>query len=269
MGLPDLSGSRAKLERAVELLNALNAEAEGLLQRKSHNIIQNADFQTGWNTLRPEPIQTPDRWSVILGEIVHDTRSALDHLVWQLVLAHGQQPGFMNQFPIHSDRPRTKQDGKNRAAGWRRSLNGMSPEATAFIKRMQPYQRRNRAGLTSFVPLELLADLSNIDKHRTLVTTATVALPWTKLTYRLVAVPAGVTIAEVRSSNPGVVLPIHETELVAIRFHPPHSQIQVKVEDPINVGVGFGEGGRWPLGALEAVIDEVRWITEYFARTSP
>jgi hypothetical protein len=40
---------------------------------------------------------------VILGEIIHDLRSSLDHVVWQLVIANGSLPGYWNQFPIFSE----------------------------------------------------------------------------------------------------------------------------------------------------------------------
>jgi hypothetical protein len=44
----------------------------------------------------------PGTWSIIIGEMVHNLRSALDHLVWQLVILEtSEQPvGDRTQFPI-------------------------------------------------------------------------------------------------------------------------------------------------------------------------
>ena len=52
----------------------------------------------------------PVRWSVEVGEFVHNLRSALDHLVWHLAPAHGECvgrhggdtcPGRHNRSPMH------------------------------------------------------------------------------------------------------------------------------------------------------------------------
>lgn len=50
--------------------------------------------------LHPPPL----RLGVIVGDLVHNVRSALDHLVWQLVLANAQQPTRATQFPVCSKR---------------------------------------------------------------------------------------------------------------------------------------------------------------------
>src|SRR5690242_6655870 len=42
----------------------------------------------------------PETWGVIIGEVVHNARSALDHLVYQLVLLAGGVPHSSHQFPI-------------------------------------------------------------------------------------------------------------------------------------------------------------------------
>jgi hypothetical protein len=42
-------------------------------------------------------------WGVRVGEFAHDLRSALDNLVWQLVLVNGKEPGDHNQFPIYTE----------------------------------------------------------------------------------------------------------------------------------------------------------------------
>src|SRR6266567_3032592 len=46
----------------------------------------------------------PEEWAVILGEIMHNLRSALDNLIWQLVLPGDSEPGDNHEFPIAHDR---------------------------------------------------------------------------------------------------------------------------------------------------------------------
>ena len=42
-------------------------------------------------------------WAVILGDAVHNLRSALDHLIWQLVLLDtGKDGSNEHQFPVAS-----------------------------------------------------------------------------------------------------------------------------------------------------------------------
>jgi len=42
----------------------------------------------------------PARFGLIAGDILQCMRSSLDYLVWELVLANGQQPNGQNAFPI-------------------------------------------------------------------------------------------------------------------------------------------------------------------------
>ena len=37
--------------------------------------------------------------SLVIGDAVHNLRSALDHLAWQLVLANGQTPTTQTAYP--------------------------------------------------------------------------------------------------------------------------------------------------------------------------
>ncbi len=40
-------------------------------------------------------------FSVVVGDVIHNLRSALDHLAWQLVILDGGQPNDSTQFPIY------------------------------------------------------------------------------------------------------------------------------------------------------------------------
>jgi hypothetical protein len=261
--MPALEGIRAKIERAIEQLDSLEAEAKTTLERDRVPIVQERNPE-GWNVLRMQPITLPLRWAVIMGEIVHDLRSALDHLIWQLVLTNKLVPGRANQFPIFSAGSAlgwAKKDWTQRKASWARALQGVHPDDVALIKAIQPYKRRHRL---RFVPLEVLASFSNTDKHQIPLATATITVPWERRAAHFPEVPEGVSIEEVVVPNPGIHLVAHETHLLAVRVKPPDARIRMELRDPITVSVAFGEGGQLPLGNVHDLIGEVRLIVDLF-----
>ena len=81
-------------------------------------------------------------WSVIVGEVAHDLRSALDLLAHQLVLLHQPTSRALTQvtFPIRIHGPRSKSQpdrwGKNAATLFKRQHG-------AVLQGLQPYHRRN------------------------------------------------------------------------------------------------------------------------------
>jgi hypothetical protein len=101
----------------------------------------------------------PEWWGVVVGEIMHNLRAALDNIVWQLVLANGHQPGDQHEFPIATD-----QDWYEKRAV-RKLLNVPEP-ALAVIERVQPYK-----GPTNWLrvhPLWIIHNMNRIDKHHLL-----------------------------------------------------------------------------------------------------
>lgn len=99
------------------------------------------------------------RWGVMLGDCVHNLRSALDHLACQLTLFNGGTMAdcAQTQFPIAS-----KSEAQFEAMANRR-IPGLSSKHRAMVKRVQPYRSGEKAAVH---PLAVLAELSNTDKHR-------------------------------------------------------------------------------------------------------
>ena len=127
----------------------------------AHEVHEDADEQV-W-VFRGETPNVPIEWSVRLGEILYNLRSALDHLAWQLVLANGQAPGRHNAFPI----VKTEEIWKKQAKGqW--ALSGASQSAVDMVRRLQPFT--GGIGLPFNVRgFWELHSLCNIDKHRHLI----------------------------------------------------------------------------------------------------
>jgi hypothetical protein len=161
----DLSGSRQKLARAVKHTETLNREIPASIeQRDPYSIHCDFDEQTGVLRVLLRPQAADLRFSVILGELVHDLRSALDHIVATLVLASNATLTKKHQFPIESDETRF-----DRLCGTASSplgqLKGIK-YGFSDIRDVQPFHLKpdpDHAGLA------LLNRLSNSDKHRTVL----------------------------------------------------------------------------------------------------
>lgn len=165
---PDLSSSWAKLDRADWHLDCLNAE-----YRKYEATLRNAgdgsapptvatrepDLRTGtvWVVVRLGAVPAPPRrLGLMVGDAIHNTRSALDHLLCSLVRSGGRKGcSTENQFPvsIHEVFP---EDNR---------LDGVPTWARDLILGMQPYADRT---LERSKLLLRLADFDNADKHRSL-----------------------------------------------------------------------------------------------------
>jgi hypothetical protein len=171
----DLSGCRAKVKRAERQLTALNRLVVAHCSAPAKRNAKPIEFHPEANVfaLRFDRRPPPIRWGVLAGEIVHNLRSALDHLVWQMVLANGGQPqegALGHSFPIWLDGPKP---GTTFAASVTKprvgKLRGVHPDHVALIEQLQPYMRLRLPGESvSAQPFAVLDDMWNRDKHRLL-----------------------------------------------------------------------------------------------------
>ena len=154
-----LDGIYAKIRRADNQLGALTADMDrfctDIRQLIVHEVHEDSHEQV-W-VFRGETPSVPIEWSVKVGEILYHLRSTLDHFVWQLVLANGQEPSRQNAYPIVHDESEWSSN-KDR-------LKGVTPRVETIIERLQPYT----GGIN--LPFNVLAFLTlhalcNIDKHR-------------------------------------------------------------------------------------------------------
>jgi hypothetical protein len=157
-----LGGVVAKLNRGKAQFDVLRTEIGSFSDQdpQPHSSRGYFDMDT-WEWIERFQVREPPplRWGVMLGECVHNLRSALDHLVCQLTLLDGgtMDDCSQTQFPIAS----------KSEAQFEQMANHRIPKLSrwhrAMIKRAQPY----RAGDSAWKhPLAILADLSNADKHR-------------------------------------------------------------------------------------------------------
>jgi hypothetical protein len=156
-----LHGCEAKLARAEQHLDALNAEIRDFLARKPYRVAREINRQGRKGLYRVQITEgTPAHWPGLLGDCVHNFRCALDHLTWQIVQRHGT-PKESTQFPIYPSRARFR-------LGWNSKVGTVRPRGlkTAFDS-LQPYR-----GRIQLKPLWLLHRLDVVDKHRELLTTS-------------------------------------------------------------------------------------------------
>jgi hypothetical protein len=151
--MASLEGPRIKLARAGRHIAELSESARQYLAAKPFSI-HSTEEQNGdlvWRIRIDQPI--PLEWSAIVGDAVHNIRSALDLLAWQLVEVNGGQPSRDTCFPIgQAPTPQF-------AAILIRSLQGSSPKALRLVQRLRPYVGGNQM-------LDQLHSLDIIDKHR-------------------------------------------------------------------------------------------------------
>lgn len=100
--------------------------------------------------------QPPIEWSTVVGDIVHNARSALDHLAWRLVEAGGGTPSDTTYFPIVEAEARYGEK-------LRKALKGASQANREAVKALRPW-RNGDADLWRLHRLDI------VGKHRLLVT---------------------------------------------------------------------------------------------------
>ena len=153
-----LDSIRVKALRAKDHLRCLEAETHAYLASNPYVIGTKRDPHTRRLVYFISSVQpTPATLSTVLGDAIHNLRSALDHLAYQLVsIGTGTTPSSHVYFPIADDAAKYN---KNRT----KQLCGARPEAILAIDALTPYRVGNDV-------LWKLHKLDVIDKHRALIT---------------------------------------------------------------------------------------------------
>ena len=151
-----LVGARAKIDRARRHLLELTSDIQEFQSAHHYEVIEEADPHTGDWVYRVRIDQDiPLEWGAIVGDVIHNLRSALDFGAWQLVCAAGGTPNRATAFPITEKTEIFGLEANHR-------LQGASPQAMRLIKHLRPYSGGNEA-------LWTLHQLDIIDKHRLLL----------------------------------------------------------------------------------------------------
>ena len=157
-----IEGYRLKLDRAKHHLDDLKAEIGAWEHSEPYSIVHEPDPDGTDQFLirvRARPIpQYP--FSLIVGDLIHNLRSSLDHLVHALSIRGGasQEVAHRTEFPIFKDHAEFKKRGRNK-------IMYLSETEQAIVESVQPYRTGDE---WAFDHLWVLHSMSNIDKHRLL-----------------------------------------------------------------------------------------------------
>jgi hypothetical protein len=93
-------GVALKFARARVHLDELDAQLREYLDSEQFAVMEQEDASTGDLLTRVHVArQPPAEMSVVIGDVVHNARSALDHLAWHLVERDGGSPDKHTYFP--------------------------------------------------------------------------------------------------------------------------------------------------------------------------
>lgn len=154
-----LDSVRQKIERANQHIEELKAAVLAFKATDPYKISTKRNPQTRelvYYIVSAEPIPAPI--AAILGDILQNLRSVLDHLAYQLFIAAGGDPAKSAHiyFPIFDDISAYKAKSLGK-------VQGIKQNAIDAIDAIKPYKGGNDT-------LWLLHKLNNIDKHRLVIT---------------------------------------------------------------------------------------------------
>jgi len=158
---PFLAGCWAKVDRAHEHIKELDSALEAWLATEPYSFKSEFDAERGLRVLKFDRFPAvPLSLAAIIGDAIHNLRSALDHFVYRLAILESQQSpppkaGKLG-FPIC--------DTPEQLDRHRQSFGDLSTDITAGLERFQPFVTHSSNPHES--ALWHLEQLDIIDKHR-------------------------------------------------------------------------------------------------------
>jgi hypothetical protein len=231
-----LDGAWEKVNRTHGQFKALQNEIQAFIETRPYRITFDADVETGYQIVRVQlqPIPQAIKWGVQIGEIVHNLRSALEHVVWQATEANGNVPvERVTGFPMCTTRDDFLANGRGKGQPMIRSV---SDPVRALIDRLQPFHQRETGDKPEAHVLYVLNELWNIDKHRLLHLCSTLA----DITELDIQKEGRIQIEDVQLRDPGRIK--NETEIARYRVvHDLPIKGAVKVNAKIAYDVALDE----------------------------
>jgi hypothetical protein len=160
-----MASCKAKLSRAYEHFEAVRAASQRFIDSGAHSVVydMNVDargYSKGPQLLRLRVLSAlpEDELGPIIGDVLYNLSSALDHLVCAL---SAQRTCEGLSFPICESEKvwRAPWKDKSTESGPEHWLRGVPGDAVARIKELQPFPGRDQS-------LWVLKRLGNHDKHR-------------------------------------------------------------------------------------------------------
>ena len=125
---PSLEGPRTKLAWAESHLQLFQDEWQKVVDSHAYTFIHEVHADGLNHRYRAVGVPELDpKWTLLLGDCIHNLRSALDQLVYELVRANGGKPTLRTHFPAHAE------------PGGVRIPGGIAAEALRLVEAVQPY----------------------------------------------------------------------------------------------------------------------------------
>ena len=186
-----LQGARAKVKRAIDHFNQIDAAiGEIFIAERDSDSTATPSYEYIADRqeliiLRPQSAPVDSSLSLMVGDCIHNARSALDHLVYQLAILNGasDEAASKTSFPIYLTPRKFKNGVGSKIAPF------ISDTALAEIEKLQPYAAGNAGEEdVSWV----LSQLDIVDKHRLLIVTKSKV----RVTAFAIKVPTGHVFSE-------------------------------------------------------------------------
>jgi hypothetical protein len=156
-----LHSVQRKLEWADKHIGDLGHELAGFRVAKSKAVIRENDpNRPGFSRWILTDASIPDPITLILGDAIHNLRSALDRFANDIVRDNGKQPSFTTDFPIWRS---PKFDRKEYEATVETKVGRASKPVVQEFKGLEPYEGGKNELLWALDKLDV------VDKHRLVV----------------------------------------------------------------------------------------------------
>jgi hypothetical protein len=245
-----LDGSRVRIHRAGDHLEALDATLTRFAKEGSYQIAGEKDAETDEYVMRiyserQPPVPPPLIASAMAGDALNSLRSGLDYLVWQLA----ESPSRDNQFPLYDSVEKWEQ--------WhRRRLSTVPERLWLKFERFQPYPDRQN----NFA-LKVLTTLNDADKHRLLLP-ASVSHAGRKGKFTV----SGLDSISIKGRD---WVPFEDgAEIYRMRLapHPESKVVAVNAEVPYTIALADPETNLWvTIADLRRLVISVSNVVESFA----
>jgi hypothetical protein len=149
-----------KLARARELIDELEKLLathlqENLVSSELLGPMESDDGGPTWISAKVSLPLAPDRSAILVGDIVHNMRTSLDHMASEMARLNGKGDASVN-FPFSNSAAELK-----KMIEWKK-FYFCGGEAVALLRTFEPYRGGN-------LELRAIHDLDNGDKHRALI----------------------------------------------------------------------------------------------------
>ncbi|MBS1861751.1 MAG: hypothetical protein JSS68_08565 [Actinobacteria bacterium] len=239
----ELQGPRAKLDWAIQKLETLDTESKAFLETQPLRAVSEFDDEAGCHIIRLRsnagPYARGLHMGLMVGDVVHNARSALDHAAWLLACRSNPvnqlwEPRTARKisFPVTTEPELFKTH---------RVIPFLHEDAIAVLEEFQPYQGGDTADCIGH-----LDTLWNIDKHR-VIHTSTINVDTSSISFRNAAIDMADLIEHPPETSWTEVPERIEdgTEIARVRFHsgngPPWTKVKVEGQPSCEVAFGSGE----------------------------